>query len=183
MCRGTHSTSVQAVGINRWRYLNYKFSSGPFWTHKIKTKAKYISISNVLHLLSTPVSIPHVEAVLASLVVESPSNCKFSIISDFCLIVDLCFHPSRALTRSLESFTPLTWMYFCYDQLLYPTTPRWLIPQVPFHHPQKHVNLTIGVSTTRVVLEHPDKSRVEAEGAGDAPNHGHMLRSPNIDPE
>ena len=117
MCRGTHSTSVQVVGINRpvgWRYLNCKFSSGPFWTHKIKTKAKYISISNILHLLRAPASIPCVEAVLASLIVESPSNCKFSIISEFCLIVDLHFHPSRALTRSLESFTPLTWTYFCY---------------------------------------------------------------------
>ena len=59
-------------------------------------------------------SIPHVEAVLASLVVESLSNCKFSIVSDFCSIVDLCFHPSRVLARSLESFTPSTWTYFCY---------------------------------------------------------------------
>ena len=83
------------------------------WTHKIKTKAKYISISNILHLLGAPASIPRVGAVLACLVVESKSNCKFSIISDFCLIVDSCFHPSRALKRSIESFTPLTWTYFC----------------------------------------------------------------------
>ena len=87
MCRGTCSTSVQAVGINRpvegWRYHNHKFSSGPFWTHKIKTKAKYISISNILHLLSDPASIPRVGAVLACLVVESKSSCKFPIISDF----------------------------------------------------------------------------------------------------
>ena len=78
MCRGTCSTSVQAVGFNRpvgQSYYNYKFSSGLFWTHKIKTKAKYISISNILHLLSTPVSIPHVEAVIASLVVVSQNNC------------------------------------------------------------------------------------------------------------
>ena len=34
--------------------------------------------------------------------------------SNFCLIVDSCFHPSRALTRSLEAFTPSTWTYFCY---------------------------------------------------------------------
>ena len=87
------------------------FSSGPFWTHKIKTKAKYISISNILHLLSAPASIP---AVLACLVVESKSNCKFFIVSNFCLIVDWCFHPSRVLTMSFKSFTPLTWMYFCY---------------------------------------------------------------------
>ena len=121
MCRGISSTFVQAVGINRpvgWRYLNHKFSFGLFWTHKIKTKAKYISISNILHLLSTPASIPGVEAVLASLVVESLSNCKFSIISDFCLIVDLHFYPSRALTRSFELFTPLTWTFFCYLERL-----------------------------------------------------------------
>ena len=55
----------------------------PFWTHKIKTTVKYISISNILHLLSTPASIPHVGAVLASLVVVSPSNCNFSFVSDF----------------------------------------------------------------------------------------------------
>ena len=50
--------------------LQLHFSSGPFWTHKLKTKAKYLSISNTLHLLSAPVSIPCVGAVLASLVVE-----------------------------------------------------------------------------------------------------------------
>ena len=50
---------------------------------------------------------------LACLVVESKSNCKFSFISDFCLIVDSCFHPSRALTRSFDSFIPSTWMKFC----------------------------------------------------------------------
>ena len=73
------------ASIGPWgqSYYNYKFSSGPFWTHKIKSKAQYISISNILHLLSTPASIPHVEAVLASLVVVSLSNCKFSFISDF----------------------------------------------------------------------------------------------------
>ena len=37
----------------------------------IKTKAKYKSISNTLHLLSAPVSITHVGTVLASLVVDS----------------------------------------------------------------------------------------------------------------
>ena len=116
MCRGTRSTSVQVVGIIRpvgTKLQQNKFSSGPFWTHKIKTKDKYISISNILNLLSTPTSIPRVEVVLACLVVESSSNCKFSIISNFCLIVDSRFHPSRALTRSLEVFTPTTWTYFC----------------------------------------------------------------------
>ena len=38
---------------------------------KIKIKAKIQSISNVLHLLSTPDSVPYAEPVLASLVVES----------------------------------------------------------------------------------------------------------------
>ena len=105
----------QYASIDLWgqSYYNYKFSSGPFWNHKIKTKAKYITISNILHLLSAPASIPRVEAVLASLVVVSPSNCKFSFISNFCLIVDSNFDPSRALTRSLESFFPLTWMISC----------------------------------------------------------------------
>ena len=74
---------LASIGLWGWRYSNYKFSSGPFWTHKIKTKAKYISISNILHLLSAPASIPRVEAVLPSLVVVSPSNCKFSSVSDF----------------------------------------------------------------------------------------------------
>ena len=60
-----------SIGLWGWSYYNYKFSSGPFWTHKIKTKAKYISISNILHLLSAPASMPHVEAVLSSLVLES----------------------------------------------------------------------------------------------------------------
>ena len=66
MCRGIHNTSVQAVGIIRpvgTELPKIKFSSGPFWTHKIKTKAKYISISNVLHLLSAPASIPRVGAI------------------------------------------------------------------------------------------------------------------------
>ena len=91
MCRGTCSTSVQLVGINS-RYLNHKFSSGPFWTHKIKTKVKYISISNILHLLSAPTSIPHVEVVLAHLAVTPVTNCKFPIVSNFCLIVESRFH-------------------------------------------------------------------------------------------
>ena len=59
-------------------------------------------------------SVTHVEVVLACLVVDSLSYCKFIFASNFCLIVDLCFHPSRALTRSFEASTPSTWMYFCY---------------------------------------------------------------------
>ena len=76
MCKGICSTSVQAVGIIRpvgMELSEIKFSSGPFWTHKIKTKAKYISISNILHLLSAPVSITRVETIWASLVVISVS--------------------------------------------------------------------------------------------------------------
>ena len=103
---------LASIGLWGQRYHNHKFSSGPFWTHQIKTKDKYISISNNLHLLSAPASIPHVEAVLACLVVKSRSNCKFIIVSDFCLIVDSCFHPSRDLTRSFEASTPSTWMFF-----------------------------------------------------------------------
>ena len=70
----------------------------PFWTHRIKTKAKYISISNILHLLSAPVSITRVETVWASLVVISVSYWEF--VSNFCLIVDSSFHPIQMLTRS-----------------------------------------------------------------------------------
>ena len=102
-----------SLGLYGLSYHNHKFSSGPFWTHRIQIKVKYISISNKLHLLSAPVSIPHVGAILASFVIDSLSNCKFSIVSDGNLIKDLHFHPSRALKRSLEAFTPLTWTYFC----------------------------------------------------------------------
>ena len=66
MCRGTHSTSVQVVDIIRpvGTELQQKLvCSGPFWTHKIKIKAKYISISSILHLLSAPASIPRVGAI------------------------------------------------------------------------------------------------------------------------
>ena len=97
MCRGSRSTSVQVVGIIR-----------PVGTEL------YISISNILHLLSAPASLPRVGSILASLVVDSLSYCKFIIVSNYCLIVDSRFCPSRALTRSLEVFTPSTWTYFCY---------------------------------------------------------------------
>ena len=60
-----------SLGLLGWRYHNYNFTSGPFWTHKLKPKLKYRSITNTLHLLSTPVSIPCVGTVLASLVVDS----------------------------------------------------------------------------------------------------------------
>ena len=66
MCRGTCSTPVQVVDIIRpvgMELQQNKFSSGPFWTHKIKTKAKYIIISNIHHLLSAPTSIPRVGAI------------------------------------------------------------------------------------------------------------------------
>ena len=80
---------------------------------KLKTKSKYNCISNTLHLLSTPACIPHVEAIWASLVVESKCYCKFFLASNFCLIVDSSFHPSRVLTRSFEVSNPSTWTYFC----------------------------------------------------------------------
>ena len=90
-----------------------RLSSGPFWTHKSKTKAKYISISNILHLLSALVSITHVGTIWDSLVVTSVSYCELFIVSNFCLIVDSSFRSSRALTRSFEVSNPLTWTYFC----------------------------------------------------------------------
>ena len=82
MCRETRSTSVQALGISRPVGMEVKqklFSSGQLWTHKIKTKVKYISISNILHLLSAPASIPHVGAILASLVVDSKEIVSLSL--------------------------------------------------------------------------------------------------------
>ena len=66
MCRGTCSTYVQVVDIIRPVGIELpqnKFSSGPFLTNNIKTKAKYISISSILHLLSAIASIPHVGAI------------------------------------------------------------------------------------------------------------------------
>ena len=72
MFRGIHSTSVQVVGFiwplgaELHQKLVYFWS---IWTHKIKTKAKYISISNILHLLSAPVSITRVETIWDCLVV------------------------------------------------------------------------------------------------------------------
>ena len=43
---------IRPVGIES--YLNYNFSYGPFWTHKLKPKLKYKIISSILLLLSTP---------------------------------------------------------------------------------------------------------------------------------
>ena len=60
-----------------------QFSSGPFWTHKIKTKVIYISISSILQLLSASDPIPHAISVLASLVVESKAFHKFFCLQQF----------------------------------------------------------------------------------------------------
>ena len=49
--------------------------------------------------MSAPDSIPHVEPVLAGLVVESLSYCKFFLSAISNLIVDSCINPSRALAR------------------------------------------------------------------------------------
>ena len=60
---------LASFGLLGASYIKNWFSSGPFWTHKIKTKAKYISISNILHLLSALVSITRVGTIWDSLVV------------------------------------------------------------------------------------------------------------------
>ena len=85
------------------------------WCTLGKNKRVYAggSISNLHHLLSAPVSITHVETIWSSLVDTSVSYCEFSIVSNFCLIVDSSFHPSRALTRSFKVSNPSTWTYFC----------------------------------------------------------------------
>ena len=72
-----HSFVVKACSS----YFNYNFNFGPFWTHKIKTKAKYISISNTLHLLSTAGPVPCVEPFPASFVVDSSTLVSFSVDS------------------------------------------------------------------------------------------------------
>ena len=54
---------LTSLGLWEQSYNKNYFSSGPFWNHKVKTKAKYISISNILYLLSTPASIPHIGAI------------------------------------------------------------------------------------------------------------------------
>ena len=85
--------------------------------------------------------MPCVEAVLASLVVVSPSNSKFSFVSNFCLIVDWRFHPSRALTRSFKLFTPSTWMFFCYsDSLSINSSPSAAnLSKVPCNYGEKNM--------------------------------------------
>ena len=65
MLRGIHRTPVQAVDIIR--HVGTNFCSCPFWTHKLKPKLKYKSISNILHLMSAPDSVPCAEPVIASL--------------------------------------------------------------------------------------------------------------------
>ena len=80
---------VQDVDIIMQSYLNYKFSSGEVWTHKIKTKVKHNSISDILHLLSPTDSVPHADPALASLVVDSKSFSKFLSSAILSLIVVL----------------------------------------------------------------------------------------------
>ena len=95
------------------RHSNYNFSFGPFWTHKIKTKVEYKSISNILHLLSTPDSVPHAEPVLARLVIDSLSNCKFSVGSNF--EFDCCFMMASIQSENKEicSFIIIPWTKYC----------------------------------------------------------------------
>ena len=45
--------------MQKQSYLNHNFSFGPIWTHKIKAKAKYIRISNIIHPLCTAGPAPH----------------------------------------------------------------------------------------------------------------------------
>ena len=88
-----------SLGLYRQSCSNYNFSFGPFGTHKIKTKVKYQSIFNILHLLNTPDSVPCVEPVPASLVVDSKSFSKFLLSAILSLIVVSRVCPSRAKTR------------------------------------------------------------------------------------
>ena len=65
------------IGLLEWSYLNYNFSFGPVWTHKIKTKAKYISTPDILHLSSAAGPVPHAEPIPASLVISFINISKF----------------------------------------------------------------------------------------------------------
>ena len=75
----------RAVGVELFQL---QFCFDPFWTRKTKTNAKYISISNTLHLLSAAALVPHAEPFPASLVIDSSTlvsfsvdnNCKFELL-------------------------------------------------------------------------------------------------------
>ena len=103
--------SVASISDQR----EYNFSSGPFWTHKIKTKVKYISFSNILHLLSTTGPVPHAVPILPSLVVESKHFISFSVLSNFefdCCFVSVCIQRQN---KEPESFIVEHWTEFCDD--------------------------------------------------------------------
>ena len=71
------------------KLFQLQFSSGQFGTHKIETKVHYISISNLLHLLSATCPVPHAVPILASLVVESKAFQSFLLTVILSLIVVL----------------------------------------------------------------------------------------------
>ena len=78
-------------------YLNYNFSFSPFWIHKIKTEAKYISTANVPHQLSTAGPVSHAE--------PNPSQFDCSFI-----------HINRILSKTQQQMSKsntllLVWMY------------------------------------------------------------------------
>ena len=75
---------IRPIGTELFQLQLWSWS---IWTHKIETKVKYIRISNILHLLSAPDSVPHAASVLAWLVVESKAFHKFSVDRNLSLIV------------------------------------------------------------------------------------------------
>ena len=95
---------------------------------------KYKSISNILHLLNTTGSVTHAEPVLASLVVESKSFCKFFSSAILSLIVDSHIHTSRALTRRFLLFVGVPWMKFCYESKM----KSWHVTGRHSHDPKAH---------------------------------------------
>ena len=54
---------LNPIGMELFRK---SFTFGPFLTHKIKTKVEYISISNILHLLSVPDPVCNISSILFS---------------------------------------------------------------------------------------------------------------------
>ena len=60
----------KAIGSNE--NTNCNFSSDPFWTHDIKTKASTNIVSNKIHLLSAAGPVPYAEPIPASWLLYHP---------------------------------------------------------------------------------------------------------------
>ena len=119
MLREIHRLPVQVVDKTRpvrQTYVNYNFSSDPFWTQKIETKIKYICISNILLLLREPDSIPHGASVLACLVVELKQCVSFPVDNDLKFDCCLMHVYIQSKCKEIQSFLIVSWTKFCKSQ-------------------------------------------------------------------